>query len=102
MHIKQGLIVIAIAAGCSASAAWAGEVTGGPNPKSTPISERANSECAYSGLEDGVTLRGFNPDGSPILEFVETGPGYVQTPHHENSAGVIHEPGLPRLFCRGN
>jgi hypothetical protein len=84
--------------------AFAGEVTGGPHPKFTPInSNRAQSVCSFSGKEDGVTLLGFNPDGSPILAFdTPTGPGYVQTPHMENGAGIIHEPGIPGDACRGN
>ena len=83
--------------------AIAGEITGGPNPKPTPAGDRAQSECAFSGQEDGVTLIGFNPDGSPILVFdTPTGPGLVQTPHHENGAGVVHEPGVAGTFCRGN
>ena len=85
------------------STAFAGEITGGPRPKPTPAGDRAQSECAFSGQEDGVTLIGFREDGSPILVFdTPTGPGIVQTPHHENGAGVIHEPGVAGLFCRGN
>jgi hypothetical protein len=82
--------------------AYAGEVTGGPNPKSTPAGDKARSICAFSGQEDGVTLVGFNPDGSPILIIVDTGPGLVQNPHQENSAGIIHEPGIPGDACRGS
>ena len=90
-----------IACGISGTA-YAGEITGGPNPKATPAGDRAHSECAFSGQEDGVTLIGFNPDGSPILIIVDTGPGLVQNPHQENSAGIIHEPGIPGFACRGN
>jgi hypothetical protein len=91
-----------IASGTSA-AAYAGEVTGGPHPKPTPVNSHiAASVCSFSGQEDGVTLLGFNPDGSPILVFVDTGPGLVQTPHMENSYGIIHEPGIPGDACRGN
>jgi hypothetical protein len=93
------LSIIAIGTG---SAAYAGEVTGGPNPKATPAGEVAHSICAFSGQEDGVTLVGFNPDGSPIFILVDTGPGLVQNPHQENSAGIIHEPGIPGDQCRGN
>jgi hypothetical protein len=81
----------------------AGEVTGGPNPKVTPInSYTANSICAFSGQEDGLALVGFDSNGMPIFQVVATGPGLVQTPSHENSAGIIHEPGIPGTACRGN
>lgn len=82
--------------------AYAGEVTGGPNPKGTPAGERAHSICAFSGQEDGLALIGFNSDGSPIIISVPTGPGLVQTPHMENAAGIVHEPGIPGEACRGN
>lgn len=81
--------------------AYAGEVTGGPNPKETPAGDRARSICAFSGQEDGITLIGFGPNG-PIFIEVPTGPGLVQNPHQENSAGIIHEPGIPGDACRGN
>jgi hypothetical protein len=89
--------------GMSATA-FAGEVTGGRHPKTTPVNSYiAQSICSFSGLEDGITLLGFNPDGTPILVFdTPTGPGYVQTPHMENGAGVIHEPGVAGDSCRGN
>lgn len=87
----------------AAGAAYAGEVTGGPHPKPVRGPDVAQSVCAFSGQEDGVTLLGFNPDGTPILAFdTPTGPGYVQTPHMENGAGIIHEPGIPGDSCRGN
>jgi hypothetical protein len=91
--------VVALAASSLASA---GEVTGGPNPKVTPVnSYRAHSICAFSGQEDGLALVGFE-NGVPIFEVVDTGPGLVQTPHQENAAGIIHEPGIPGDACRGN
>ena len=93
---------LAIVATGIAGTAYAGEVTGGPHPKSTPGGDNAHSVCSFSGQEDGITLLGFNPDGSPILIFVDTGPGLVQNPHMENSAGIIHEPGIPGDACRGN
>jgi hypothetical protein len=97
--ISWAVLIIATGIG---GTAHAGEVTGGPNPKSTPAGDMAHSVCAFSGQEDGVTLIGFNPDGSPIFITVDTGPGLVQNPHHENSAGIIHEPGIPGDACRGN
>ncbi len=92
--------VILLVSGASAPA-YAGEVTGGPNPKSTPAGEKARSICAFSGQEDGITLIGFE-QGVPIFIEVDTGPGLVQTPHHENSAEIIHAPGIPGDACRGN
>src|SRR4051812_418486 len=98
--------VFAIAIGAVAlagsSIASAGEVTGGPHPKPTQGPSHASSVCAFSGQEDGLTLLGFNPDGSPIIVPVPTGPGLVQTPHQENSYGIIHAPGIPGDACRGN
>jgi hypothetical protein len=96
------LIAFGVTALAASSLASAGEVTGGPNPKFTPInSYTANSICAFSGKEDGIALVGFD-NGVPIFEVVDTGPGLVQTPHQENSAGIIHEPGIPGDECRGN
>ena len=93
-----GLCIVSVVA--LGGPAMAGEVTG--NGKTTPIKDRAASECAFSGLEDGVSLIGFNPDGSPIFAVVESGPGLVQTPHMENAAGIVHPAGLAGMFCRGN
>ncbi len=78
------------------STAAAGEITG--NGKSTPNSVRAGSVCAFSGLEDGVALVGFDYEG-PIFEAVEGGPGIVQTPHMD--AGMVHAPGIAGQACRG-
>jgi len=96
---RTALILIA---GGVAGTAYAGEVTGGPNPKGTPAGDRAHSICAFSGQEDGITLVGFTEEGAPIFIVVDTGPGLVQNPHQENSAGIIHEPGIPGDACRGN
>jgi len=93
--------LLLIATGVS-STAFAGEVTGGPNPKGTPAPDRAHSVCAFSGQEDGFTLLGFNSDGSPNIVEVDTGPGLVQNTHQENSYGIIHAPGIPGDACRGN
>jgi hypothetical protein len=84
--------------------AFAGEVTGGPSPKPTPVRDhRAASICSFSGQEDGLTLIGFDPiTGAPIIVPSETGPGLVQTPHMENSLGIIHPAGIPGEACRGN
>lgn len=46
--VAAGVSVAAVALG--AGSAWAGEITGSGKP--TPIRDRANSECAFSGLDD--------------------------------------------------
>lgn len=102
MMMRSQAFVILIGSTIFAAPAMAGEVTGGPNPKSTQGAAHASSVCAFSGQEDGWTLLGFNPDGSPILVQVDTGPGLVQNPHQENSYGIIHAPGIPGTACRGN
>ena len=80
------------------SSAFAGEVTGKHNRTAAPA--HANSICAYSGLEDGTTLVGFNPDGSPIFVFdTPYGPGITQTPHQDG--GMLHPPGSPGMACHG-
>ena len=81
------------------SSAFAGEVTGGHNVTGAPA--HANSICAYSGLEDGNTLVGFDPiTGLPIfVHDTPYGPGITQTPHQD--AGMFHTPGLPGMFCHG-
>jgi len=102
--MNKHFCALAIFAGATviATPATAGEVTGGHNPKPTAGPSHAQSVCAFSGQEDGFTLLGFNPDGSPIIVAVDTGPGLVQTPHQENSYGIIHAPGIPGDACRGN
>ena len=102
MLTRSRAFAILIGATVFAAPAMAGEVTGGPRSKPTQGPAHAKSACAFSGQEDGWTLVGFNPDGTPILREVETGPGLVQTPHHENAADVIHAPGIPGTACRGN
>ena len=93
---------IALALLTTSGIASAGEVTGGPKHKPTGMVGHANSICAYSGQEDGITLVGFDANGFPIFINVEWGPGTVQTPHHENAAGIVHPPGIPGDACRGN
>jgi hypothetical protein len=97
--IASATVILIVSGG---SPAFAGEVTGGPHSKQTPGGDSAHSVCAFSGQEDGNTLIGFDINGNPIIIQVETGPGLVQTPHQENSAGIIHDPGIPGDACRGN
>jgi hypothetical protein len=106
-RLKVGLAAAILAhaiAGPTAGAAFGGEITGGPHPKFTPVHDHlASSICSFSGQEDGLTLTGFDPvTGAPIIIEVPTGPGLVQTPHMENSAGIIHAPGISGTACRGN
>ena len=101
-RLKIPSIAFGVAALAASSVASAGEVTGGPNPKFTPVNSGvASSICAFSGKEDGIALVGF-VNGVPVFEDVPTGPGLVQTPHHENAAGIIHAPGIPGEACKGN
>ena len=80
------------------NSAFAGEVTG--QHKSTGAPAHANSICAYSGLEDGNTLIGYDSNGNPIfVHDTPYGPGITQTPHQD--AGMMHDPGLPGMFCHG-
>lgn len=98
-----GLFAFGLAALGASSQVLAGEVTGGPHPRTTPINSYvAHSICSFSGQEDGLALVGFDEFGAPIFVRVETGAGYVQTPHQENAAGIIHEPGSAGTACRGN
>jgi len=87
-----------LSAGMS-SPSFAGEVTGGHNRTGAPA--HANSICAYSGLEDGTTLVGFDPiTGAPIFVFdTPYGPGITQTPHQDG--GMLHPPGSPGMACHG-
>lgn len=82
------------------SSAFAGEVTGNFNHR-TGAPAHANSICAYSGLEDGTTLVGFDPiTGAPIFVYdTPTGTGITQTPHQD--AGMFHAPGSPGTACQG-
>jgi hypothetical protein len=97
--------VLALIVTSAGGTAFAGEITGGPNPKPNKGGDKAHSVCSFSGQEDGETLISEDPfvvDDENTL----TGPGYVQTPHHENGAfngdGIIHPAGIPGTACRGN
>ena len=81
------------------SSAFAGEVTGNFGHR-TGAPAHANSICAYSGLEDGTTLVGFDENGNPIfVDDTPTGPGITQTPHADG--GFTHDPGIPGTMCHG-
>jgi hypothetical protein len=98
MHKLVNLAVFTILATGMSSAAFAGEVTGRHNRTAAPAN--ANSICAYSGLEDGTTLVGFDENGNPIFVFdTPYGPGIVQTPHADG--GFTHDPGIPGTMCHG-
>lgn len=104
-RLIAGAALTLIVTGAGGGTAFAGEVTGGPNSKPTPVqSHVAASICSFSGKEDGVALIGFTTDvpPRPIFQVVATGPGLVQTPHMENAAEIIHEPGMAGTACRGN
>ena len=55
--------------------AFAGENTGGPNPKPTPINNfgHAQSICAFSGQNDNPDGAVILPDGSVVIEPLEIG-----------------------------
>ena len=93
---KKSLLAVAVCtaalAGASGSAALAGEVKGPPGTPSltdpvppgggpTPVRDRANSICAFSGLNDMIVGQG------PTNKI-------VQTPGHFMLAGLT-PPGVP-------
>ena len=102
MMMRSRAFAILIGASVIATPAMAGEVTGGPNRKPTAVRDHANSICAFSGQEDGTYLAGFDEQtGAPVFESTPIGNGYVQTPSHETSPGIEHEPGVAGDSCRG-
>jgi hypothetical protein len=99
MYKLVNLAVFTILATGMTSAAFAGEVTGNFNHR-TAAPANANSICAYSGLEDGTTLIGYDQNGNPIfVSDTPTGTGIVQTPHADG--GFTHDPGIPGTSCHG-
>jgi hypothetical protein len=99
MHKLVSLAVFTIATSGMSSSAFAGEVVGNFNHR-TGAPAHANSICAYSGLEDGTTLVGFDSNGNPIFVYdTPTGPGITQTPHADG--GFSHPPGIPGTSCQG-
>ncbi len=88
--VAMGLIVIACA---TPSAAFAGEVTGGPVPKDTGMKGHAKSQCGFSGLEETLTFQ-----DDPRNEK----PGRLtQTPHYRMIASgpSYAPPGTPGDAC---
>ena len=108
--------------------AFAGEVTGGPNPKPTPVDDhRASSICSFSGqndVPDGDPLIDeetgevvIDPEtGEPVIDPLSVGrvqswgqtlnlaAGLLQAPGTKGKAGLtdaIHAFG-PGASCRGN
>ena len=80
------------------SAAFAGEVTG--NYDRTAAPSHSNSICSYSGLEDGTTIVGVDPEtGELLFGPYPTGHGVVQTPHADGPHA--HRPGEAGQNCRG-
>jgi hypothetical protein len=80
MELKTALVGTACAATLTvavAGTAMAGEVTG--NNKATPIRDRANSACAFSGLDDN------NPGTGVVI------PGVVQNWGHTKDAPLVIE-----------
>jgi len=102
MMTRSRAFAILVGATVFAAPATAGEVTGGKNPKPTAVRDHANSICAFSGQEDGIYLSGFDEiTGAPIFLPTPTGNGFVQTPSHETSPDIDHEPGVAGDSCRG-
>ena len=77
---------LALIVASAGGTAFAGEITGGPNPKPTKGGDKAHSVCSFSGQEDGIALIGFDRTGADPSVATLTGPGYVQNPHQENGA----------------
>jgi hypothetical protein len=75
------------------SAVLAGEVTGGPNPKSTGMEGHARSVCAFSGLEETPAFQDSDENVKPGR--------LTQTPHYQMTGGgpVFHAPGMPGEAC---
>jgi hypothetical protein len=85
-----GLAAVSFAA---PSAAFAGEMTGGPVPKETGMRDHANSVCGFSGLEENPTFED-RPDNEK--------PGRLtQTPHYRMIASgpSYAPPGTPGTAC---
>jgi len=92
------LAALAIVTTGVGSPAFAGEVTG--NYDRTGAPSHSNSICSYSGLEDGTTIVGVDPDtGELLFGPWPTGHGVVQTPHADGPH--LHNPGEAGQNCQG-
>lgn len=86
--------------------AFAGEVTGGPNPKPTPIdSYTANSICAFSGQNDDPTGHGDPIEAGRVQSWGQTRNNLIAAfdPNGNGASGL--NPLLrsfgPGVSCRG-
>ena len=90
---KKSILAVAMCtaalAGASASAAFAGEVTGNGDPTAAP--EHANSICAFSGRNDG------NPPPGRKAAHVQS---WGQIPK-EGREALTAEGESPGVACRG-
>jgi len=92
------LAAVGILSTAVTSPAFAGEVTGKYDRTGAP--SHSNSICSYSGLEDGTTIIGVDPDtGELIFGPYPTGHGVVQTPHADGPN--VHNPGDAGQNCQG-
>ena len=98
MHKLVTLAVFTVLSSGMTGSAFAGEVTGNYNRTGAP--SHSNSICSYSGLEDGTTIVGVDPDtGELLFGPWQTGHGIVQTPHADGPH--LHNPGDPGQNCQG-
>jgi hypothetical protein len=81
------LVTGLLAAAIGTATAFAGEITG--NGKETGMREHANSECAFSGLDD--------PDPDPFVHTQSWG----QLPKEVRDA-ITAEGGSPGIACNGH
>ena len=90
-YIAAAAITLMSVAG--SSTVLAGEVTGGPNPKSTGMEGHARSLCAFSGLEETPAFQDSDQNVKPGR--------LTQTPHYQMTGGgpVFHAPGMPGEAC---
>ena len=98
MHKVFTLVAVTIVSTGMSNSAYAGEVTGNYNRTGAP--SHSNSICSYSGLEDGTTITGVDPETGE-LQFGPwpTGHGVVQTPHADGPH--LHNPGDAGQNCQG-
>ena len=84
---------LTVASFVAPSAVFAGETTGGPDPKPTGMRGHASSRCGFSGLEEVASF-----EGDPA----NVKPGRLtQTPHYQmtGTGPVYAPPGTPGEAC---